>query len=68
MKKGKNSLEIFLFIQIIQIFTRYRNDLTQKILMIWRKLRSLLTSSWKYSNIEMTGVSIDNWIAWLLYL
>ena len=69
-KERQNSLEIFLFIQIIQIFTRYRNYLTQKILMIWRKLLSLLISSWKYSNIEMTGVflSIDYWIVWLLYL
>ena len=39
-------------------FTRYKNFWTQKILMIWRKLLSLLISLWKYSNTEMVVVSL----------
>ena len=51
LKKGKNLFEIFLFIQTTQTFTftRYENDRTQKILIILRKLYSLLIPLWKYA-------------------
>ena len=60
MKKGKNSLEIFLFIQTTQTFTRYKNYWTQKIPSDLKKITQFIDIIMKiFEHINDWDISFD---------